>query len=67
MNQLNKSDVMKVGEKGFQVTFNNGMPKVYYPATSAGMLAATASAGEWLCGGGGGFVRALCQMCTCVL
>ena len=46
VNQLNKSDVVKVGEKGFQVTVTNGMPKVYYPATSAGMLAGRTSAGE---------------------
>ena len=50
VNQLNKSDVVKVGEKGFQLTITNGMPKVYYPATSAGVVpAARTSAGVCVC------------------
>ena len=64
MNQLNKSDVVKVGEKGFQLTITNGMPKVYYPATSAGVVpAARTSAGVCVvC-----VCRCVCCVCVCVV
>ena len=71
VNQLNRSDVVTVGKTGFQMTFTNGMPKVYYPATSADLLAET-MIGEWCVGvdvGGMGrmhYVRCahVCFRCT---